>query len=316
MNQLLISIIIPTFNRAHLLSDTLDSLLQQTYNQWECIVVDDGSTDNTADLMGKYLAKDARFQYYNRPDSKSKGPNSCRNFGFEMSKGDYVQWFDSDDRYFPFALETYIRTIDAHTDADAVVAKLEITNSITDLRIKENRIISDNVVEDYFTGKIAYYVCGPLWKSSFLKQQPCLFDETIRNLDDWDFNLRMLYAKPIINLIDKPLMQYRYHESSLSQELVKLNFNEILSEFTAREKHLKLISQNKMTDLSTLKGFVKNRYKYFFREALMQNHSEKMYFLKKLLRSQFFLFDIYGMLKTLTGFLVFSLFGKGYALLK
>ena len=316
MNQLLISIIIPTFNRAHLLSDTLNSLLEQTYKQWECIVVDDGSTDNTADLMGGYLAKDARFQYYKRPNSKSKGPNSCRNFGFEMSKGDYVQWFDSDDRYFPFALETYIKAIDANTESDAVVAKLEITNFITDRKIKENRITSDNVIEDYFTGKIAYYVCGPLWKRSFLNEQPCLFDETIRNLDDWDFNLRMLYAKPIVKLIDKPLMQYRYHESSLSQELVKLNCNEILSEFAAREKHLQLISQNKMADFLVLKRFIKNRYKYFFREALMQNHSEKMYFLKELLRSQFFLFDIYGMLKILTGFLGFSLFGKGYALLK
>jgi glycosyltransferase involved in cell wall biosynthesis len=314
MNQPLISIIIPTFNRAHLLSDTLDSLLQQTYKQWECIVVDDGSTDNTADVMGEYLAKDARFQYYNRPNSKSKGPNSCRNFGFEMSKGNYIHWFDSDDRYLPFALETYIKVIDTH--ADVVVAKLEIINFVSAVKIKENRITSDNLVEDYFTGKIAYYVCGPLWKRSFLNEQPCLFDETIRNLDDWDFNLRMLYAKPIVKLIDKPLMQYRYHESSLSQELVKLNCNEILSEFAAREKHLQLISQNKMADLSVLKRFVKNRYKYFFREALMQNHSEKMYFLKELLRSQFFLFDIYGIMKTLTGFLIFSLFGKGYALLK
>src|SRR5690554_5799485 len=97
----LVSIIIPTFNRAHLIGETLDSVLAQTYHNWECIVVDDGSTDNTDEVMAEYIAKDARFQYHHRPAVKSKGANACRNYGFEKSKGAYIQWFDSDDLMHP-----------------------------------------------------------------------------------------------------------------------------------------------------------------------------------------------------------------------
>src|SRR5690606_29007556 len=91
------SIIIPTFNRAHLIGETLDSVLAQTYQNWECLVVDDGSTDGTDALMAEYVAKDSRFHYHKRPDTHLPGGNGARNYGFEESKGAYIQWFDDDD---------------------------------------------------------------------------------------------------------------------------------------------------------------------------------------------------------------------------
>ena len=76
----LVSIIIPTYNRAHLIAETLDSIIAQTYTNWECIVVDDGSTDPTDELMETYCKKDSRFQYYHRPKNRPKGANACRNY--------------------------------------------------------------------------------------------------------------------------------------------------------------------------------------------------------------------------------------------
>ena len=79
MNKL-ISIIIPTFNRAHLILHTLESIKNQTYNEWECIIVDDGSTDNTEDVLKKYIDTDSRFRYFKRPLNHTKGPSSwCAN---------------------------------------------------------------------------------------------------------------------------------------------------------------------------------------------------------------------------------------------
>ena len=95
--QPLVSIIIPTFNRAHLIGETLDSVLAQTYQNWECLVVDDGSNDSTPRILEKYSQLDERFRYLERPDYLPKGGNAARNYGFEHSKGDYVQWFDDDD---------------------------------------------------------------------------------------------------------------------------------------------------------------------------------------------------------------------------
>lgn len=97
MQTPLVSIIIPTYNRAHLIGETLDSVLVQTYTNWECIVVDDGSTDETDKLLVEYCAKDKRFKYHHRPKDRPKGANACRNYGFELCNGEYVNWFDSDD---------------------------------------------------------------------------------------------------------------------------------------------------------------------------------------------------------------------------
>lgn len=72
--QTLVSIIIPTYNRAHLISETLDSVLGQTYPNWECIVVDDGSIDSSITVIQKYLELDSRFFYFSRPVNKKKAP--------------------------------------------------------------------------------------------------------------------------------------------------------------------------------------------------------------------------------------------------
>jgi glycosyltransferase involved in cell wall biosynthesis len=90
MSTPLVSIIIPTFNRASIINDTLDSILDQTYSNWECLVVDDGSTDETKKVIHNYALKDPRISALERPPEKSKGANSCRNYGLSLAKGDYV----------------------------------------------------------------------------------------------------------------------------------------------------------------------------------------------------------------------------------
>ena len=197
-----------------------------------------------------------------------------------------------------------------------MLRKLEKIDFKSGYKLRENSILSDNMIEDYFTGKISFYVCGPLWKRSFLEKQEELFDEIITNLDDWDFNLRMLYQNPTIVYIDEPLIQYRIHENSLSHEINKLNFEEIKSEFQAREKHLNLIIKNKQANPRILENFIKERYKFVFREAMVSNHDSRFYFLTKVLSTQIISFDFINCCKTLFGFVVFSVFGKGYKFLK
>lgn len=92
-----VSIIIPTFNRSELLIQTLLSVKNQTLKNWECIIIDDGSTDNTEDAISNFISDDIRFKYSKRPESYVKGAASCRNYGFELSKGNFIQWLDDDD---------------------------------------------------------------------------------------------------------------------------------------------------------------------------------------------------------------------------
>jgi len=109
--KLLVSVIIPTYNRAHLIGETLDSIIAQTYQNWECIVVDDGSTDHTDEVMQAYCQKDARIQYHHRPEAHLPGGNGARNYGFKVSKGEYIQWFDSDDLMLSQKLQVQINDL-------------------------------------------------------------------------------------------------------------------------------------------------------------------------------------------------------------
>lgn len=95
--QNLVSIIIPTFNRVHFLGATLDSVLSQTYSNWECIVVDDSSTDHTKELVDFYRQETDRFQFHVFHKNGERGAGAARNFGFQKSKGEFVMWLDDDD---------------------------------------------------------------------------------------------------------------------------------------------------------------------------------------------------------------------------
>ena len=129
----LVSIIIPTYNRAHLINETLDSIIAQTYIYWECIVVDDGSTDNSEAVIAAFEEKDKRIQYHKRPKTYLPGGNGARNFGFEESKGKYIQWFDSDDIM--------------HKDKLAIkVSKLQ--NENTDCCISQTSAFKSNLGDD------------------------------------------------------------------------------------------------------------------------------------------------------------------------
>ena len=136
-------------------------------------------------------------------------------------------------------------------------------------------IFSNNLIEDYLIGNVTFYISGPLWQRIILEKQKQLFDESLTNLDDWDFNLRMLYQKPNITYSNEVLILYRVHGDSLSQEINKLNFKEIKSELEARRKHLKLLKINKLASPSVLQHYIKGRYKFIFREAMIKKDKNK-----------------------------------------
>lgn len=309
----LVSIIIPTYNRASLIGETLKSISAQSYTHWECIIVDDHSTDDTTAVVNGYVNKDNRFRLFQVPKNSIKGPNACRNFGFEKSAGFYVYWFDSDDILLKEALAERIQQFDVTTDA--VVAKADFFDSETGEILFTNTILSNNTIEDYFIGVITYYVSGPLWKKAFLNQQAQLFDESIRYLDDWDFNLRMLYKNPVINYIDKPLFKYRSHAHSLSKQIQYFNIDELKSEYKARNKHILLLEKTGSLT-KNMQKYMLTRYKSVYRDLLVTKNESRFYFFKELIKLQL-RFRKYGTaLKTIFGFVVYSIFNRGYFLIK
>ena len=110
MNKIypLISVVIPAYNAGQFLDETLESVLSQTYENWECIIVNDGSTDNTESVAKKWCEKDSRFRLTNKENG---GLSSARNWGIKESKAEYIAFLDADDILTSDSLEIRINTL-------------------------------------------------------------------------------------------------------------------------------------------------------------------------------------------------------------
>lgn len=120
MSAPLVSVIVPTYNRAALLSAAVNSVLQQTYQNIEIIVIDDGSTDDTTEVMAQY---GERVRYTRRPNA---GVNAARNLGLKQARGEFVALLDSDDLWAPYKLELQVRLLRYFTDAGFLFSNFQI----------------------------------------------------------------------------------------------------------------------------------------------------------------------------------------------
>ncbi|WP_179319487.1 glycosyltransferase family 2 protein [Winogradskyella helgolandensis] len=212
----LVSIIIPTFNRAHLIGETLDSVMAQTYQNWECIVVDDGSSDGTDQLMVTYCAKDSRFQYHHRPADRLPGGNAARNYGFEVSKGDYVQWFDSDDLMMSEKLELCVLEI-RDEKKDLVICNF---NTLGKKPKTPELAINDLLKYHIAYGTINTQIC-------FLKKKilnDIIFDESLVRGQEFEFFVRLFSEKKIkFSIIQQSLSEIREHNDSITGKYLNGN---------------------------------------------------------------------------------------------
>ena len=218
MNDNLVSIIIPTYNRVHLIGETLDSILAQTHINWECIIVEDGSGDDTANLIAKYVERDPRFQYHQRPVDRIKGANACRNYGFEQSKGNYIKWFDSDDIMHPKFLEKQVVVLEENKDLDFCACLSFTFNENSNVKTKNlaNRYPTDELILSYLVKNHFFFTGSPLWKKLFLKNK-ILFDENLTDSHESDFHLRMLLDNPKYIYTDDFLFSIRRGNDSITQ---------------------------------------------------------------------------------------------------
>lgn len=271
--------------------------------------MDDDSTDGSFSVVEEYTTTDSRIRLVQRPDTLPKGPNSCRNYGFSLSKGAWVYWLDSDDILLPEALTSYRSAFQPETEV--VIAPLLKVNGDTGDVMGQNTIASNNLIEDYFTGAVSFFVCGPMWRRLFLEQQQELFDESLRNLDDWDFNLRMWYANPKAVFLDEPTVRYLQHDHSLKKELAKGNPTEIESAFRARFKHLVLLTAQNLANKQIYQRHIAHFYKKTLRNALQLKQPWWNYY-----RSMTHLLwqtrDYKELLKVSVGVVAYLVSGKGY----
>lgn len=215
--DILISIIIPLFNREHLINETLDSIVSQTYLNWECIIVDDGSTDGSIEVVTALAKAESRIKFYKRPNSKLKGANSCRNLGIEKAKGEFIMFFDSDDLMTENHLQVKYDFIKSNK-ADYVIARTKYfnyTNEYIDkyYAFEKHTISADN----YITQKINWLTYDILIHNSLAKTID--FNEKLQSGQEYNYFCKLVLKSTKGTFIDEVLTLRRHHEDSIRSNL-------------------------------------------------------------------------------------------------
>ena len=224
----LVSIIIPVFNRETLLPETLDSILEQTYGQWECIIVDDGSTDTSLEVARRYASKDSRFKVHQRPWYKRKGANSCRNYGFKLSNGEFIQWFDSDDLMcFDFLQKKINILYDFQFDVVVCKASFFKDDKSTIFHDQRKTItpLTNNLAFDFFANNFWFGTPQAIIRKEFLIGFN-LFNETLTRNQETVLFVELLLKKPSIGYIDDSLLLIRKHNDSIGGHYMKKSSRE------------------------------------------------------------------------------------------
>lgn len=221
----LISIVVPMFNSEKYIERTIDSIFNQTYSNWEIIIVDDGSTDNSAELVKTKIKNidNAKYIYQN-----NAGAPSARNNGLKNSKGLFILFFDADDNLENNALEIYSENIKNNDKVDILISDFSYIdnkdNIIEPGQASFDDALIKQIISNSFNNKTEKYK-----KYSFLSSLPgnklirksFLVRNNIQYYDvkigqDLNFYLKILGYSPNINFIDETTMYYRIHDNSIS----------------------------------------------------------------------------------------------------
>jgi len=209
MNSPKVSIIVPCYNQAHFLNDSLQSVLNQIFDAWECIIVNDGSPDNTEEVAQKWSAKDARFKYVKKPNG---GLSSARNAGIAISRGDFILPLDADDLIHSDYLQKLLPVIE-NNDAIEVVSCYSIffrntidnvvntrkpTGTTIDALLYENMIMATSLYRKESWNRVGGY------------------DESMKDgFEDWDFWISILKDGAEFKIVPEFLFYYRKAAASM-----------------------------------------------------------------------------------------------------
>lgn len=251
----LVSIIVPCYNYAAFLSDCLKSLIRQSYSNWECIVVDDGSADETREIVAEFAGRDPRFRYLFQ---ENKGMSCARNFALSRAAGTLIQFVDADDLLEVDKLRVHVCSFAANSDTDLVYGDWDYFSHIgygetpvSAAPIREpwkprTSGAGVDLCRDLIIGNI-FTISAPLVRKSLL-DQICGFDESLNSHEDWDLWLRCALVGGRFRYYDAlgARTLIRLHPTSVSRNLRVMLQTDVL----VRKKVHSQLSETSLIDLN------------------------------------------------------------------
>ncbi len=203
-----VSIVIPTYNRADLIGETLASVYAQSYTDWEAIVVDDGSADDTESFMWQVAAEHPQVRYHRQVNS---GAQVARNKGLELSKGDLVMFLDSDDLLHPEKLTRQVAAFQEDPALDVAFCQTAwFREKPGDEPFVWNRITLDDPFGSFLAQDILWSTPAGLWRRSFVEQMGG-WRLGVKSSQDVDFHLRAAYEGHRMTFLPETLVFARQH---------------------------------------------------------------------------------------------------------
>ncbi len=242
------------------LKESLECLRNQTYTNWECIIVDDGSNEETLDLIKEYLRKDSRIRSFSRPRSSMKGAAICRNIGFEQAKGELIQYLDSDDLLSPDKLELQVKLLSNYSNSTLSFCNWKFFDDPKYVKSKipiefKNSYTSFGFLE--FLGNMNTFL--PV--HSYLTHRKLVeragrWNENLSNNDDAEFFTRILVEANSLVFEPKSQVYYRKNDTnSLSNYSNHEKVSSVIQSWELIEQHLKdAFAKDKFTYVENAKA--------------------------------------------------------------
>lgn len=217
----LISIIIPCYQQAQYLSEAVDSIHSQTYDNWECIIVNDGSPDDTREIGQALASSDDRIRYVEQPN---KGTSAAKNRGLEEIQGEYVQFLDADDLLLPRKFELQLASLSDKTGPKVSYTEYRCISDNSSITVPPNfsrtPMLSGNPLLDIAAGW-SDWICIPihsfLFDAMIFRDQGVRFDTELDSWEDYFCWLHVFKLHPLVTRVNEQLVIYRWHAGSATQ---------------------------------------------------------------------------------------------------
>lgn len=297
-----VTIIMATYNRAHFIVETLHSIQGQTFKNWECLIIDDGGTDNTLEVIQPVLAHDSRFSYLIRSEKYKKGLPGSRNYGLDLAKGEYIIFFDDDDIVHPQNLELCVKELSTN---DISFCRYLRSVFVGDFNYKfdyskeyTSFYIDINDIEKMLKNELPFNSCAVMWKMACFEENR--FIEALMYAEEWELYSRILSNGFKGISLDKCLFYGRKHPNSNTGEFYRNDKIRIDSKKQAvRLVSENLVAKNLMTSslLKYLAGFSLS-----FRDQRLLHDILKIakpsFQIRLYLNMKFYLFPLWSAYKT------------------
>lgn len=213
-----------TYNRAHFIVEALLSIQEQTFVDWECLIINDGGTDSTAEVIASILENDKRFQFLDRPVGYLKGLPGCRNYGLNLAKGGYIIFFDDDDCVHPDNLQLSLAVIQKENTDFCHYQKQSFESSVPDFQFEKpkiNQILNQSHLYEILTNQIGLASCTVLWNKRCFEN--IRFNEYLLYAEEWECYSRIIAKGHEGVVIENVLYFNRKHLNSNTGEFYTNN---------------------------------------------------------------------------------------------